>query len=61
MTAAERVWNRLDEIRISFLDTGSGKKRTGFKPLDLERLCEEEGISFDDYADYHRDRMKGEE
>ncbi|CWU41425.1 TPA: hypothetical protein LWH57_002813 [Listeria monocytogenes] len=59
--AAERVWNRLNEAETTVYNTVAGKNITGYDQNKIEKILKQEGISFEEYGEYHRARVQKEE
>ncbi|EDN9028973.1 TPA: hypothetical protein REG82_002885 [Listeria monocytogenes] len=55
--AAERVWNRLSEAETTVYNTAASKNITGYDQNKIEKILKQEGISFEEYGEYHRARM----
>ncbi|WP_271004957.1 hypothetical protein [Listeria seeligeri] len=59
--AAERVWNRLSEAETTVYNTAASKNITGYDQNKIEKILKQEGISFEEYGEYHRARVQKEE
>ncbi|MBC1815585.1 hypothetical protein [Listeria seeligeri] len=59
--AAEKVWKRLSEAETTVYNTAAGKNVNGYAKNKIEKILNQEGISFEEYGEYHRARMQEEE
>ncbi|EGT1944857.1 hypothetical protein [Listeria seeligeri] len=59
--AAERVWNRLSEAETTVYNTAAGKNVNGYAKNKIEKILKQEGISFEEYGEYHRASVLKEE
>ncbi|HBI2221588.1 TPA: hypothetical protein KZI23_002820 [Listeria monocytogenes] len=59
--AAARVWKRLSEAETIVYNTAAGKNITGYDQNKIEKILKQEGISFEEYGEYHHARMQEEE
>ncbi|WP_376698842.1 DNA cytosine methyltransferase [Listeria booriae] len=58
--AAEKVWNRLNEIKTKNYNTSTGKIGSGYDAREVEKILADEGISFEEYGVYRRARVQKE-
>ncbi|ENI8992701.1 hypothetical protein ABZ159_001226 [Listeria monocytogenes] len=50
-----------DEAETTVYNTAAGKNVNGYAKNKIEKILNQEGISFEEYGEYHRARMQEEE
>lgn len=57
----ENVWNRKEEADVSYRNPDTFELKEGYDFEKMKSICEEEGISIEDFMEYAQERAAKEE